>query len=81
MSRKKPSLAQQLAAKSRSRSDWKFSAAAKRDIEEVVALNKSGTSWIAANTLAKALREKYSMQQSARTIVNRLKDTYPNIWG
>lgn len=78
---KKQTLAQSLAASApRARSGWKFSAAAVKDINEAIAINKSGSGYIAALRLAKALKAKYRLSASVGALRDRLAEMAGGRW-
>jgi len=75
-----PSLAEQLSNTSRARVGWTFSAEARKDIDECLALNRSGKGWIACEPLARALKAKYQIAAGITTIRARLREIAGGTW-
>lgn len=79
--KRKLSLAAELAASApRARRGWVFPKAALADIDEVIALNKSGAAYVSAARLARALKARYDLPASVGSIRERLTERNGGTW-
>lgn len=59
---------------------WELPAEALADIDDVIAVNKSGRAYISASALARALKDRYALPVKVDTIAGRLRQLNGGRW-